>query len=290
MRKLRKIFFIVSGILAILGIVLISVGASKGGVEKLARDFSNNVFAFDFDNENTEGMNDLTNKEITFSKQEVSSIVLNGKYGEYEIEVWDRAEYSVQGIQGSGYIKYSLNNGELKISTKGDFLSDLTDAVKAKIYIPKDAELSSASFNVGAGTITCGNINATDLFITVGAGEGYFYNINATTTKFNIGAGECNVENVNFTNCEFKIGVGEFDLQGNIEGNVDVQCGTGNVDMELLNLYNEFDYAVKVGIGSVRVGKELSPVTDSNINLDNNAEKTMSIKCGIGDVSVEFAK
>lgn len=295
MKRFTKLFLIISGILAALGIILIITGVSMGGSYVVADDVLGGRLFFGFDNDyfvedsDIENMNDLGDEENTFSKEEINSIVLNGKYGEYEIDVWDSDTYAIQGIKGSDRIKYAIEEGVLKISMTGKYLWYRGANIKVKIYVPKDVTLNSAELNVSAGTLVCSHIKTQVLEANIGAGEGSFHNIEAVDSRFNVGAGDGEIKNSVLTNCNLKVGLGDFDIEGNINGDVDIDCGMGNVEMELSNLYNDFNYKVQVGAGDVEIGdREYSGVSNS-VSLNNDSDKTMNIKCGMGDVSVEFS-
>lgn len=295
MKKFRKIILAVSGILASLGIVLILVGALMGGVNTVADDLKSNRLAIDFsgiviDNESFENMTNIyeNGEENRFSRTDVKHLVLNGNAGEYEITVWDESDYCVQGIKGSKYIKYSLEDGTLTVASDEKHLFMWDNPVKVKIYIPKDTVMENAELNVGAGELVCNNIQTEALEVNIGAGEGVFHDIIASNAKFNVGAGECEINNTSFTECQLKVGIGDLSFDGNILGNTDIDCGVGTVELELTNVYEDFNYTVKVGAGDVEIGKEEYSGLSNMINLDNGSDKLMSIDCGMGDVSVEF--
>ncbi len=293
MRKFRKIFLIISAILAAVGIIFIIAGVSMGGTYTVADDILGGKLSFGIDSgyfvedSDTENMNDL-GEENTFSKEEVKSIVLDGKYGEYEVNVWDSDNYAIQGVKGTDQIKYSLENGVMKVSATSKKLWYRGANVKAVIYVPKDVILESAKLNVSAGTLICSDIKTQTLEVNIGAGEGQLYNIEATDAKLNVGAGDGEIKDSRLVNCDLKVGLGDFDVEGTIGGNVDIDCGMGNVEMNLTNLYSDFNYTAEVGAGDVEIGDRNYSGISHNINLNNASDKTMNIKCGMGDVSVDF--
>ena len=77
-------------------------------------------------------------------------------------------------------------------------------------------------------------------------------------------------------------------MEGSLNGNVDIDCGMGNVELNLSNLYSDFNYTVKVGAGEVELGEEEYSGIAHNVSLNNNSDRIMNIKCGMGDVSVAF--
>lgn len=294
MKKFRRVFLIISGILAILGIILIIAGVSMGGTKAIASDLLNNHLSINFsdvfsmDSEKYDSMGKLIGEENIFEAKDIKSIELIGNAGEFEITLWDRDAYNVQVIKGLDRIRFSLENGVLSIASEEKNLIAWGETVKAKIYIPRDAILENATLSIGAGELLCNNINATTLDVNVGAGECVFTNVQATNAKINVGAGDGEINNATFNECELKVGIGDLDLNGNISGNVYVDCGVGNIELDLTNVYEDFDYAVNVGAGDVELGNEKYAGVSNSVNLTNDSDKLMNIKCGMGDVSVDF--
>lgn len=126
MKKSRKVGLIISGILAVVGIILISVGVFMGGISAVAGDVLDGrlsvVIGDDFFSDiDMEDMDNIADGENLF-KDEINSITLDGKYGDYEICVWDKEEYGIQGTKGEDKIKYSIENGNLKLSVKKKYV------------------------------------------------------------------------------------------------------------------------------------------------------------------------
>lgn len=294
MKKFRRIFLIVSGILAVLGIVLMIVGTIMGGTQAVADAFNSNRLAISFndtfsvDDEAFDNMTNIYEKENRFSQSEIKSLVLKGNTGAYEVTVWDENDYCIQGIKGSQYVKYTLENGTLTVASNEKDLIKWGNSVKIKICIPKDAVLASVELSIGAGELICNDIQADTLSVRIGAGEGVLNNIEATNATFNVGAGECEINNGTLTQCDLEVGIGDIDFNGNISGNADIDCGIGNVELELNHMYEDFNYAVKVGAGEVQLGRENYSGLSNAVNLNNGSDKTMNIDCGMGEVSVEF--
>lgn len=300
MKKFYKIMLSICCITSILGIMLTVAGVLMGGAGDLESDAKNNRLVIGMgntfsdvedDNEDTKNMTPLTDGSITFLTEEVASVDLNVKNGEVEISSWENDYYEVKGVSNTNKIRYSLENGVLKVRTKGStvtFWKRWRNGVKAVIYIPKRAENINMKIMVGAGDMVYNASNRINtLEADIGAGNAEFYAVNAQFCELKVGAGDADMEGVNLGECNFKVGVGNLDVEGVIGGNVDVSCGVGNVDFELNQNYTEFNYSVKAGLGEVSIGDEdFSAVNNSKI--ENGADKKMDIQCGLGNVSVEF--
>ena len=297
MKKSMKLLGVIVGIFAALGLILIIVGTLMGGVDTVADDVINNrlvlnlndKISLDVDDVDTSNMESIGEGQNQFSREEIKSISLYGKYGEFEVNVGNEDYYYIDVLKGASHVKYSLENGELKIATAGTILNSWKTSLKVKIYVPRDAMLETVKLDIGAGEMVCSNILTNTLDVNIGAGEGEFNNVTASEVKFNLGAGDAEIAKANFTNFNLKIGMGDMELDGIILGDVDIDCGTGSVGLELSNRYADFNYQVDVGAGEVDLGEQEYSGIGNNVNLNNNAEHTMNIKCGMGEVSAEFS-
>lgn len=296
MKKSMKILGIIAGIFAALGLMFIIIGGLMGGGVSVAEDVANNRLVLGLKDKislnvkdvDTSNMNLIEEGNNQFAKEEIKSVALYGKYGEFEVNVGKENYYYIEVLKGASHVKYSLENGELKIATAGTIINSWRTSPKVKFYVPEDAVLETVKLDIGAGELTFSNIVTNTLDVNIGAGEGVFNNITASEVKFNVGAGEAEIAEANFTNCDLKIGMGDIELNGTILGNVDIDCGTGSVGLELSNRYGDFNYQVKVGAGEVDLGEQEYSGIGNNVNLNNNAGHTMNIKCGMGEVSAEF--
>lgn len=292
MKKFTKVLFIIVGILTAVGITFIIAGSVMGGMDIVEDNILNNRFSIginfdDFDND-INGMSSVTEEGAEFVKDEVNSLDMSAKYGEYEIQMWDGDSYFIESTKGADRVKYSLDNGELKIKVSGKYSIFKKENIKAKIYVPKDTMLDSVVLNIGAGTLKCDKLMAEKLNVKVGAGEGSFNAIEAKNVDFNVGAGEGKIQNSKLVQCRFEVGVGEIDVEANITGDVDVDCGIGEVNMNILNYYTDFNYDLTTGIGDIKIADKKYSGMGNGIVSTNGADRTMKIKNGMGDVKVEF--
>lgn len=292
MKRFIKICLIISGTLATLGALFIIIGVSTGGVKIIKNDIMNGNIGFNWtgnifvNSADVKGMKVYDGEAI--SSKEVSVIEFNGQYGEFEITQWDKEGYSLEGISKNTKVYYSLEEGTLKITPVDKKKGFIRNTVEGKLYIPKDAEISKISINVGAGEISCSNIEAEEINVSVGAGEGRFEGVKAAKSNFDIGAGSADIRKTSFDEGDFTVGMGEVSMNGTISGNVNVDCGIGEIDLKLTGRQTDYNYAVTVGAGEVEIGdKEFSGLRNRT-EVDYNSDNTMNVKCGMGEVSIDF--
>lgn len=290
MKKFCKIMGIISAVLAVAGIIFIIIGVKSGGADVIAGRVANNELPFihfDIDDFDTEGMESLSD-ENTFTKDEVQSIELKGKYGKYQFCQGTNDNLSVSVTNGSSKVKYSLENGILKIIDNGNKKFWSTEKTcQIKIYIPTDYKLNNVNIKVGAGIVGGSYISNGTLDIDVGAGKGNFDSIMADNYNISIGAGEAEINSSRLGNGNIEVGMGDFDFTGTISGNTDIQCGMGDVSLELQNHYSDFNYVLNVGAGDIEINDEDYSGISYSKNINNSAAFNMNIDCGMGNVSVE---
>lgn len=290
MKKFCKIMGIISAVLAVAGIIFIIIGVKSGGADVVASRIADNELPFihfDADDFNIEGMEILPD-EKSFTKEEIQKIELKGKYGQYQFCQWTNDNISISVTNGSSKVKYSLEDGILKITDNGNKKFWSTGKTcQIKVYIPTEYKLENVDIKVGAGTVDGSFISTGTLNIDIGAGEGNFDNIKADNFNISIGAGEADISNSQFGISDIEVGMGELDFTGSLTGNTDIQCGMGDISLNLQNHYSDFDYILSVGAGDIEINDEDYGGFSNSRNINNGAEFTMNISCGMGSVSIE---
>lgn len=299
MKKFQKIMGMLAGTFAGLGIALIIVGIIMGGIKVVSSDVMNGNLSFEpgimvgvniIDDTEFNKMTSIEEKN-TFDADSVNNINFEAEYGEFQILSWENSYYEIQcqNKQDNERIRYSLENGTLKIRIKGKKVVVFGDNVKAVLYVPKDDLIEDLAINMGAGELSCKDISKIQkLKVDIGAGEGKFSDISAEYVDMNVGAGEGDVDNAEFGECNFNVGVGELDVHGTISGSILVDCGIGDMDIKLTNSYEDFNYEVSVGLGEVYLGSDKYSGSVDNKVIDNETDRKITVRCGIGDVSIKY--
>lgn len=298
MKRFTKRILRISAVLAVIGMVGTIVGVAMGGAKQTRSDVLGDRLSIHwnhwsdlFEEEDMEHFSDIAGNEITFDYDTITKLELDGKYGAFEVIRWDKDIFGIDVVKGEDNVKYSVENGVLKVASLGKsrFWKWNHIEVKVRIYVPADITPDDMKFKIGAGELKCQNISAKQLSVDIGAGEATFENISAETADIKVGAGEGEILSSQLGSCNVNVGIGEFTLQGTITGNVDVDCGMGEIDMKLTNAYRDFNYALKVGAGEIEINESEYHGTSNMVKLENGAEKTMAIQCGMGEVTVKLS-
>lgn len=195
-----------------------------------------------------------------------------------------------------GTLTHNLDGDTLRISYKQDddwvakmFLTDDINDQRITLTIPKSAVLDEAEFEFGAADITMVRVVANELVIKVGAGELHADGLTATgQAKLNVGAGALYADDVNFANAELVCGVGEMEISGLVAGESVVDCGVGHMGLALDGEQEAYYGELDCGLGELRFGDIRIEGSGKKSYGTTSAECRMDIKCGIGEVDVQF--
>lgn len=128
-----------------------------------------------------------------------------------------------------------------------------------------------------------------ELDAKVGIGALYIEDIDILDMEIDASAGEAKVTDVSVNSLDAKAGAGEIVFSGSIRGEADVECTVGRVELILKNAKEEYDYELKCGLGEVNIGEEeFGPSVNKKIY--NQAGKTIEAECGLGEITIDFEK
>lgn len=175
--------------------------------------------------------------------------------------------------QGSGFrieggeLKSRIENGTWHISR--DITEKLAEAGQiVTITVP-------SSFTAGKATVL------------LGAGELLIRGLSAYETDFNVSAGNMEVRGLYAKQLNVKCGVGRIAAEASLHGSANISCGMGDASIKLTNRAEEFNYSASVGLGRVVVGgREMNG--NGQTEQYTNAPYDINIKCGMGNVRIDF--
>ena len=214
--------------------------------------------------------------------------ILESKDGQIHLAVDANGGSVKQGINGSTFT--------VKDTTKGLFggwgLFGWRDkGVKVVLYLPADMDFEQIEIDVSAGAVDTTGIELTagDAGLSVDAGSlkvGTF--TVSRKLEADTGAGEVRIGELTAEEVELDCGVGEMDIRGTVSGNIKADCGVGELDITLHGEEESFNYILDCGVGDVRIGKSSYTSLGKKKKIDNNAEKTMNLDCGVGSIKVKY--
>lgn len=284
MKKSWKIFWIVCGITACIGLVLcvagVAMGATISDMEantpswiSFGVDIDDDWDAEDWDedDEDWERAESPETSEVTSQMvySGVKEIEVEAKAMELHVLISDDENVSVviEDEEFSTKVNVRQENEELNIETNNSFKST-DDARTVLLYIPS-AQLQAVDIHVDAGAIYIDEIVVNSLDVSVNAGE-------AVITSFTA------------KEVDFECGAGRIEATGDVAREIDISCGTGEINLAINGVKDDFNYELECGIGEIIVGDDEFSGLGNKEKRSNGASKEMSIECGIGSIIVDF--
>lgn len=252
------------GITFAVGMILFVAGLGMGATMEMVKDrvpiketYSPNV------QESYQGIREL---DLDTATGEIK--ILKAPAGQQDITV------ETHKIAKSLKFKCYEEDGVLNITTNEKawnwiYARNHANDAKIYIYIPEGYKLEEVEMNLNAGSIYIEDIHTEQLDIDVDAGE-------VQVDSF--------VTNDLTMNCD----VGLIEAVGKTLGDAELESGVGEIDFTAIGNETDYNYDLNCDIGSIVCGTREFTELGSEYHIDNQAEKTMSIDCGVGDVNVQF--
>lgn len=276
MKRGWKIFWIVSAVLAGIGIVLCAASLILGfTIEGYRTAYPNGIgiikkgYYLKFDEGASEDNEEVFQgiRKISVDTDKVVVYVLTDDTlvpGEVRVET-----KKMNTLKRNHIYK---DKEELKIEVERKYkVQNETKDATLYVYIAKEAN-----------TIE-------ELDAKVGIGALYIEDIDILDMEIDASAGEAKVTDISVNSLDAKAGAGEIVFSGSIQGEADIECTVGRVELILKNAKEEYDYELKCGLGQVNIGEEeFGPSVNKKIY--NQAGKTIEAECGLGEIAIDFEK
>ena len=89
---------------------------------------------------------------------------------------------------------------------------------------------------------------------------------------------------------EVSLGAGFFSYEGRLNGNAQLECGAGEMVLNLKGDPKDYNYIMECGIGEIVVnGATYSGIGQEHV-IQNAADKTIHLECGVGQIEVVAEK
>ena len=304
MRKFTKILLIGALIAAIVGILCI-VGSFATGGFQILRDQTNLIYGQKTLGKLLYGRNhDASEKEGTMktdrqsgeatdsylSKNQTVNFVIDAEAADVTFEIVSGV--AKDGENGTALVKIQYDkdvqsfdmteeDGVLTVtettdknSTKLQKILENFDGADVTIQLAEGTQIGSLQITSGVGDVT-GNreLNCDSVSISLGVGDVTFKKMNC------------------MQNAQFKTGVGDLSVKGYLHKDITFESGTGDLIVETIdNGKNDgvsYDLSTRVGevtINDINVGG--SAPSAAYQFLSQGAAQTISMKTGVGDISV----
>jgi|GEM_PF-555393 Uncharacterized conserved protein len=269
MKKNYRIFWIISASLLGIGFICLIIGFATGaGTANFKQQFEDGFvinrqrFADDYLDSTTKRYEDIEKLEIDMEA------------GELEIVLHDKPYIEVDAQYNTKQKRVSITQKEQKLQIKSGERYKIGNFTvknnKITVYIPQEMEFERVKIDLGVGRFYAEDIRSREFKLESGAGESRIENLEVGTFSIDAGVGEVELKNV------------RVEEKGILDG------GVGAISMKLQGKQEEYNYRLDLGVGSVTIGSDEYAALGADRRIDNDADKDITITCGVGAVTVMF--
>lgn len=282
MKKTMKAFGIAATVLLVLGILFLVIGMiTGGGFSKMAASpYWEWAKVTDWGNTKKENFEipSYRVQELVIDMQVGFVKIEKGKSDKITVEVRQKEkEISVRQEEDGLFVEMDLEG----------WWNNTSD--KVTIGIPENASIRKVRIANGAGKVEISSLpSAADMEFSIGAGEFFATGITAQKLSCKAGAGTMELEDFSVNTAELKCGMGNLNLHGAVFGKADLECDTGNALLELEGNAKDFNYFMEYGTGVITIGGAPLNGMGKRHNINYKGEKNIYLKCGAGNVDIEF--
>lgn len=299
MKKFTKVSLIVVAVIAAVGIVFCGIaaamGAGFGTIYQMAKSGE-----FDFGNWKFENGIYWSDEKVTngtdiikaYDASEIQKVTLNvgAAYVDVRTDA-DATQVTVRMLDGQAN-RFESYVKDQELTVKYKMKEHQNDNASIEVIFPANTKLENFNAKIGAADF---DIEGTDfetknMTVSLGAGD-FNADYLKVTQDFSMdaGAGDIDISSGDFQNIDVDAGVGDASLTGTITGNIKGSCGVGSLSLYLTGKESEFNYDLQCGLGEI----DINDSTYSNLGgkktiTNEGAERTISLDCGVGDITVEI--
>lgn len=230
--------------------------------------------------------------ETNFVAADISDLELTLRGCELHILPSDDDQIYVE-IESGKEKYFSVKQGEKKLAIVDTRkFKNHMKAYEVVVRIPEDHVFDSVDMTIGAGEVHITRLAADDIDIEGGAGE-----IKAEMLIANheldaqIGAGDFHIAEAVLGETDIECGVGKFEIGAcTLNGDAEISGGVGDVMIGIVGEKEDFNYELSCGMGELDVFGDSYTSLGKEKEVDNGADDTISLECGVGSVNVYRAE
>ncbi len=305
MKKFMKNCAIVALVLALLGVLLVTISGVGGGFRSI-RDMTFNgalnvdlsdIFYWDHSTGATYNI-DLqdafdNNYEIITTGSNTSKVEAN-KISDLEINLGGCDVKIVKSDDEYFHIQ-AQNIGKYQTYVKGETLyvsgykSGVSTIFEVILSIPESADLDTVNIELGAGKMSVKKLEAKKLSVNVGAGQMLIDSLYVDNVDISVGAGELIVENGKINNLTASIGMGNMEYRGSVTKDLDAEVAMGNLEMVFTDSQQaDHNFKMECAAGNISIdgGSYTGLIQEKEIY--NGADSDYHLECAMGNIAVRF--
>ncbi len=238
--------------------------------------------------EGTDGLGDPQ----TFSASDIKELDIDLNASSLVITSTDGSEIKVSvSRNGEKYIKVNADGDTLEIKDKKKYSHSAMKPIGITIEIPSAHRFSAVNLDLGAGEIMIDQLYTDQMDLDSGASS---MDVQALTVcedlDADLGVGGIVITQAWLGDAEIRCGAGSLDIDYcELTGDLSVEGGVGDVNISIPADEKFFNYDLQSDVGELTLfGKSYGSI-GGDTYIDNNSERTISLRCGVGSICVTQA-
>ena len=155
-------------------------------------------------------------------------------------------------------------------------------------YIPENFHYSDICMELGAGKMDMGGLDADHIVLKAGAGQIDAVQLTAQVLEVNVGMGQIDMTDITVQNLYAEVGAGGMTAKGTVKGDAGVKCSVGSLALQLQGSETDFNYHLIGTMGNISLGGQDYSGVGMQRDIDNGAEKSLTVECAMGNIAIRF--
>lgn len=283
MSRRWKNFWIMCGVLAGVGLLLLIGGTILGGISILQSGESNRVIQrwmerLDLgENEDIivtyDDTSDQTDSTTVKMYQGVSKIDINLDAVAVKINACEGDKLIVDTSQVrkdiAEVIQVNQDDGELEIEADHHTGYHTNDTGVLYVSVPEQDRADIINAETSAGIITISDTETKKIHLKTEAGQ-------------------ITAENIKTEQMKTECGAGKISVSGTVTNEADIECGMGEIICILTGKVSDYKYDVSCDIGEVNIDGETYEGLQKNIHHGTGAGAVIKADCNMGKIEIGF--
>lgn len=209
-----------------------------------------------------------------------------------ELDIIPSEAFGIElNYQSPEKVTYKVENNKLTVKQASRNYARSINGSEGQItvYIPSDIQLEEVVIDNGMGDAYIQNREIDVLEFNVGMGEVELENVTVQDLDLDGGMGDVVTKGLTSYKTNISVGMGEVDIEGSLEGNVTIDGGMGSVKLTTSRPFGYYNYVLEKGMGVITINNQEYSILE-NVRKDNDADYTIKVRGGMGEIEVNTAE
>lgn len=212
---------------------------------------------------------------------------------ELVVKSTDTSEITVTvSKNGAKYLTIDADGDTLDIIDERDITNySRLKAVQIVLEVPKDHCFSDVELEIGAGSVNIDRLETMSMDLEGGIGSMEVQQLIVhEKLDAQMGVGNLLIRQAQLGASDIRCGIGSVELKScELTDDADITGGVGEVRIALAAEKEDYNYELRGGIGELILFGTNYGSLDTDTDIDNGAQYTISLKSGIGKIELDQA-